>query len=188
MAAVSVRPATVADAADIAKVQRSTWRTAYAELLPDSAFAALERAEVEQVWAATIADGPAAVVVAVEGDWMVGFCVAGPAPEEEVADPDGALPPDAASTALISTLLVEPRWGRRGHGSRLLAAAADQLRTDGAERAVAWVPDSDSASLAFYRSAGWEPDGTIRTLDTGDQPLREVRLSGSLLPASSASE
>ena len=30
--------------------------------------------------------------------------------------------------AEVSTLLVEPRWGRRGHGGRLLAAAAAALR------------------------------------------------------------
>ena len=32
-------------------------------------------------------------------------------------------PPLPAGTAAITDLLVEPRWGRRGHGSRLLAAA-----------------------------------------------------------------
>lgn len=179
MAEVSVRTATAADAADIAQIQRTTWRTAYAELVPADALAALDGPEAEQVWADTIASGPAVVLVAVEGAWTVGFCAAGPAPADEVAEADGSLPPDARATALISTLLVEPRWGRRGHGGRLLAAAAAALRPLGAERGIAWVPDSDSASLAFYRSAGWAPDGTIRTLDTGDQPLREVRVSGS---------
>jgi hypothetical protein len=42
------------------------------------------------------------------------------------------------------------------------------------------VPESDSASLGFYRRAGWQPDGTVRTLDAGGRPLREVRLSGGL--------
>ena len=31
----------------------------------------------------------------------------------------------------LSTLLVEPRWGRRGHGSRLVAASVDHWRGDG---------------------------------------------------------
>lgn len=178
MAAVSVRTATVADAAEIARLQRSTWRTAYAELLPSSALDALDGPETEQAWTDTINSDAAVVLIALEGTWAVGFCAAGPAPEGEVADPDGTVPADAAATALIGTLLVEPRWGRRGHGGRLLTAVTAELRARGADRGITWVADSDSASLAFYRAAGWSPDGTIRTLDTGGDPLREVRLSG----------
>src|SRR5689334_23769018 len=40
---------------------------------------------------------------------------------------------------LINTLLVEPRWGRRGHGSRLLAAAVDLAREEGFTRALTWT-------------------------------------------------
>ena len=36
-------------------------------------------------------------------------------------------------TAAVTDLLVEPRWGRRGHGSRLLAASVDLWREDGFE-------------------------------------------------------
>ncbi|MGH3996931.1 MAG: GNAT family N-acetyltransferase, partial [Pseudonocardiaceae bacterium] len=92
----------------------------------------------------------------------------------------GALPPDAAHTVLVSTLLVEPRWGRRGHGGRLLATVTAALRDAGATRGIVWVPAEDPASLNFYRRAGWEPDGTVRTLDAHGRPLREIRLTGSL--------
>ncbi|MGH3978804.1 MAG: GNAT family N-acetyltransferase, partial [Pseudonocardiaceae bacterium] len=98
----------------------------------------------------------------------------------EIAAAAGTPPPDAATTALVSTLLVAPRWGRRGHGGRLLARAAEELRRAGAGRGVAWVPAEDPASLGFYQRAGWEPDGTVRTLDAGGRPLRELRLTGSL--------
>ena len=47
---------------------------------------------------------------------------------------------DASHTAQIAPLLVEPRWGRRGHGSRLLAAAVDHARADGFTRLITWVP------------------------------------------------
>ncbi|MGI5995398.1 MAG: GNAT family N-acetyltransferase, partial [Saccharomonospora viridis] len=36
------------------------------------------------------------------------------------------------------------------------------------------------ASLAFYRSVGWDPDGTVRTLDTGERTIKEIRLTGTL--------
>jgi GNAT superfamily N-acetyltransferase len=81
---------------------------------------------------------------------------------------------------LISTLLVEPRWGRRGHGGRLIATAAHALRDQGATRAVAWVPEADKASTSFYARVGWAADGTVRTLDASGRPLREIRMSGGL--------
>src|SRR5262249_5581635 len=80
----------------------------------------------------------------------------------------------------ITALLVEPRWGRRGHGSRMLAATVDHMRADGLRTAWVWVPEPDTASLAFYTSAGWEPDGYARTLEADDATVTEVRLHVSL--------
>jgi L-amino acid N-acyltransferase YncA len=71
---------------------------------------------------------------------------------------------------------VEPRWGRRGHGSRLLAAVVDTIRNDGMTRLIGWIPEGDSVTLDFLTSAGWAPDGLVRALDTGDGELREIRL------------
>lgn len=179
MALARVRAATPADASTLATLHRATWRAAYSELLPPEALDGLDAPQVQQAWADTVAGG-ATVLIATEGDQPVGFVVAGPAPEDEVAAADGALPPDAAHTVLVSTLLVEPRWGRRGHGGRLLAAAAAVLHDAGATRGIVWVPTEDPASLNFYRHAGWNPDGTIRTLDAAGRPLRELRLTGPL--------
>jgi GNAT superfamily N-acetyltransferase len=179
MRTAHVRVAVAEDAGEIARIQRSTWRTAFAELLGEKALTELD-ATAEQQWATAIAHPDTTVHVATEGPATVGFCVAGPAPETEVADASGALPADAARTGLIATILVEPRWGRRGHGSRLLAAAADALRQRGAQRGISWVAESDPATLSFFRRAGWRPDGTVRTLDTGERRLRELRLTGQL--------
>ncbi|MFL6141339.1 MAG: GNAT family N-acetyltransferase [Labedaea sp.] len=180
MAAAAVRPATRADAEEIARIQLATWRTAYAALLPAGLLSGVDEAAAAAQWRDTIDTGPALVFVATEGRWLVGFGAAGPAPRSESAGADGAPPADAAHLALVSTLLVEPRWGRRGHGGRLLAAAAAALRVTGHTRGICWVPEADTASTSFYRRAGWAPDGTVRTLDAGGVPLRELRLSGAL--------
>ncbi|MCW2555805.1 MAG: GCN5-related N-acetyltransferase, partial [Mycobacterium sp.] len=71
----------------------------------------------------------------------------------------------------------------RGHGSRLLAAAVDHGRADGMTRAIAWIPERDSATREFLISAGWAPDGLARALDTGAGELREIRLHTSLADA-----
>ncbi|MGH3916481.1 MAG: GNAT family N-acetyltransferase [Pseudonocardiaceae bacterium] len=179
MAPARVRVATTRDIPTLSALHRRTWRTAYAELLPAEVLDGLDSPEVQQAWADTV-EGGATVLLAAEGDHPVGFVVAGLTPPDEAVTADGGLPADAARTVLVSTLLVEPRWGRRGHGGRLLAAAAAALRAAGATRGIAWVPAEDPASLRFYQRAGWHPDGTVRTLDAGGRALREMRLTGPL--------
>ena len=180
MADATVRPATPSDAAEIARLQVDTWRTAYADLLPESVLAELDPVGAELTWRQTVEQGPAQVYVATEGSWLVGFCAAGPAPEDETAGADGTPAKDSATVALVSTLLVEPRWGRRGHGGRLLAEVGAAMLSSGSTRGIAWVPEPDKASLGFYHRAGWVADGTVRTLDAGGRPLREIRLTGTL--------
>ncbi|WP_054055903.1 GNAT family N-acetyltransferase [Alloactinosynnema sp. L-07] len=180
MAEADVRPAVPDDVAEIARIQVSTWQTGYESLLPPDILASLDAVAAATQWRQTIEQGPARVLVAVEGDWIVGFCSSGPSPESESAAANDVPVPDAETVALIGTLLVEPRWGRRGHGGRLLVAAARAATEDGSTRGICWVPEADKASVAFFRRAGWSPDGVVRTLDAGGKPLREVRMSGSL--------
>ncbi|GLZ45106.1 N-acetyltransferase [Actinomycetospora sp. NBRC 106375] len=178
MALASVRLATADDAGAIAHVQRTVWTSAYADMLPPGAVEGFDEVAVAAGWADAIAAG--AVWVATEGEALVGFCAAGPASPDDLADAAGALPDDAASVAVVAALLVEPRWGRRGHAGRLLVEAAAALRDAGAVRGIAWVPERDTASRRFFERAGWDPDGTVRTLDAGGRPLREIRVAGTL--------
>lgn len=168
MADVAVRAARPGDVPEIARIQVETWRTAYKQFLPGSVLAALDVDQAARAWGAAVAEPPSPahrVLVATEGTAVVGFAAVGPSDEED------ARPGDAA----VAALLVEPRWGRRGHGSRLLAAAVDHLRADGVTRLVAWVPDGDRASGAFYESAGWDRDGRARILEADGGSVRETR-------------
>ena len=168
MADVSVRPAGPQDAAEIARIQIETWRAAYQGVLPAAVLESLSVETAAAAWDEAVTSPPSAkhhVLVAFEQQWPVGFV---------------ALTPDEDGSVAFGPLLVEPRWGRRGHGSRLLAAAVDTARTDGMTRAIAWVPEADEATRQFLTSAGWEPDGLARGLDTGAGELREIRLHASL--------
>ncbi|ALE74448.1 GCN5 family acetyltransferase [Pseudonocardia sp. EC080610-09] len=170
MATASVRPATDDDVDAVVGIQDRTWRTAYAGLLPEEAFASLTSHAARSHWRDAVHAGDDFhLFVAVEGAEAVGFCAA--------ARYAGA---DGLSIAEISALLVEPRWGRRGHGGRLLAAAAAALRGSGSGSGRAWLPEADAASRGFYARAGWQPDGAVRTLDTGTGTLREIRVGGTL--------
>jgi GNAT superfamily N-acetyltransferase len=172
MADVSVRPAGPADAAAVAQVQLATWSAAYADVLPAEALA-LDPAQVAQAWELALAAPPSAyhrVLVAVDGDEVVGLASCEPAPDDDLE----------AAAGELSALLVEPRWGRRGHGSRLLAAAVDLWRADGVEQAVTWVFESDQVVASFLESAGWGPDTAGRTLEAGGRAVRQRRWHTSL--------
>jgi GNAT superfamily N-acetyltransferase len=182
MADVSVRPASEADVAEIARVQLDTWRIGYATVLPQVVLDSLTPAGAEQAWAAAVRSPPSSrhhVLVAMEQDWLVGFVATAPASDLDLSDIEPA-DPEPDTTVAIGPLLVEPRWGRRGHGSRLLAASIDHARQDGMTRAVSWIPEQDMASREFLVSAGWAPDGLARVLDTGAGELREIRLHAAL--------
>ncbi len=170
---VSVRPARPADAAEVARVQVVTWRTAYRRVLPASVLDDWDADAATASWRAAVKSPPTpghGVLVALEGETVVGFAAFGTA--ELTA---GEQPHAAGPTAELSTLLVEPRWGRRGHGSRLLAAVTDIAKAGGAARLQTWLLEPDRVSADFYESTGWAPDGWARTLETGAEPLREIR-------------
>jgi len=159
VADVSVRPARPEDAERVARVQLETWRTAYADLLPPDALD-LPEEQVAAVWLGAVESTAARhrVLVAMERIELVGFLASAPAGDDDL---------DPVATAEVTNLLVVPRWGRRGHGARLLAAAVDGWRTDGTTTAVCWAWERDPATRDFLTSAGWETDGARRGLDTG---------------------
>jgi GNAT superfamily N-acetyltransferase len=183
-----VRPARPDDAGEIARIQLTTWRVAYGKLLPRHVLDQLEPEWLAGRWREAIDAPPSPrhrVLMAVEQAesgsqptaYPVGFIATGPADEAALAPDEQSL---GEGVAAVTDLLVEPRWGRRGHGSRLLAAAVDHLRADGFGRVTAWLPDGDAASSRFYSSAGWEQDGTARTLEAEGGTVREARWHVSL--------
>jgi GNAT superfamily N-acetyltransferase len=181
MALGFVRPARPADAGEIARIQLSTWRTAYRRMLPREALDRLDEDWVASRWTDAIKAPPSPrhrVLVAVEQaeqSYLVGFTASGPADAEALAPQEDPAALDPA-TAAVTDLLVEPRWGRRGHGSRLLAASVELWRADGFTSAVAWAYEQDAAARGLLTSAGWEPDGARRALDVDDLLVPQLRL------------
>jgi GNAT superfamily N-acetyltransferase len=179
-----VRPARPEDAGEIARIQLSTWRTAYRRILPQRILDQLDEDWMEQRWRRAIEMPPTArhqVLIAVEQAdqaYPVGFAAAGPADEDALAPEEEPL--SSAAVAAITDLLVEPRWGRRGHGSRLLAACVDHWQEDGFTTAVAWAYQADAATQEFLTSAGWAPDGATRALDVDDLLVPQLRFHTSI--------
>jgi GNAT superfamily N-acetyltransferase len=179
MAIGYVRPARPEDAGEIARIQLTTWRTAYRRLFPAHVLANVDEEYLTRGWLQAITESPSErhrVLIAIEQgetSYTVGFAAGGPADEHALAPEEGPL---GAEVAAITDLLVEPRWGRRGHGSRLLAACVDLWREDGFKSAVAWVFDADDVMHRFLGSTGWEPDGATRALDVDDMLVPQLRM------------
>ncbi|GII20589.1 GNAT family N-acetyltransferase [Planosporangium mesophilum] len=184
MALGYVRPARPDEAGDIARIQLSTWRTAYRRLIPRQVLDELDPGWLTERWREAISAPPSPrhrVLIAIEQAESgseapahpVGFIATGPADEAALAPGEEPLPADVAA---ITDLLVEPRWGRRGHGSRLLSAGVDLWREDGFRTAVGWAYERDPATRGFLASAGWEPDGARRALDVDDLLVPQLRL------------
>lgn len=172
VADVSVREARPEDVPEVARIHVATWQWGYRSILPEPVLAALTVDGAAAAWQAAVEHPPSPrhhVLVALEQQWLVGFLAVAPADDAEPGDPD------PASTAAVGPIVVEPRWSRRGHASRLMAAAVEFARADGMTRAVSWAPEADTATREFLLGAGWEPDGLARGLDTGAGELREVR-------------
>lgn len=169
MPASTIRRATAADAAVIAALQIQVWQQAFADLLP-AHVVLIDPLQHSVTWDARIRQG-GPVLLALEGAEPVGFAAVS-------AELDGRNL--LAPIGEIEVVYVLPRWGRRGNGGRLLAGAAAELRKLGATAARWWIPESDKATTLFVTGAGWDADGVRRELDTGGDPIFEVRYSGNV--------
>ncbi len=171
---VFVRPAGPDDAAAVAAVQRRVWDEGYRPLLPPAALEVFAATDVEGGWRQAITEPPSPrhhVLVAVSGDAVVGAAACGPTADTD-RDPD--------RTGELVLLAVAPDHRRAGHGSRLLNAVVDVLRSDGVTEAVTWVLDADGATTAFLEAAGWAADGSRRDLDTAGGLVPQHRLHTAL--------
>ena len=168
----SVRRARPADTASMAALTLASWRAQPVDLMPADALDAVALDDVAAEWLEAVASPPSRrhiVLVALEGEDVVGYTLIAPS-----QDPDS----DGASGE-VADLVVRADRARRGHGSRLLAAAVDTLREIGTAELLTWVAVGDDARLAFLASAGLAADGASRTLEggPGTAALRQVRWS-----------
>jgi len=176
---VSVRVAWADDAAAIVRVQLKAWPTLYGDLVPTEAIPSGPEAEegATVAWSASLqkpGDARNRVLVALERNRVCGFAITCPA-----ADPDA----DPLDDGELRELTIDPDERGKGHGSRLLQAAADTMNADRFTRAVTWVPANDDQLRSFLTSAGWAPDGAHRELEldeAGDVRMKQVRLHTAL--------
>jgi len=160
--AVELRLARQADAERLAEVHVRSWQAAYRELLPPDFLAGLNIADRAERWRGRLREErpPTLTTVAELDGELVGFASVRPSRDEDLSPADWLE---------LATLYLLPRvWGT-GIAGRLLQAALSE------ERAYfLWVLAGNSRAQAFYRKAGFAPDGTSKpiTIDTTEIRLR----------------
>ena len=176
--AITVRPATAADAAGIARVHVDTWRTTYPGHLPDDFIAGLSCEQSERQWAsaAELAEaGTRCLYVAVDGESAVlGFACGGP---------EGTN--DLEFTGELYAIYVLASHQGRGIGRRLVQAVAQWMLGAGHASMLVWVLATNQVGRRAYEALGAHPVRDRRvpfrglTIDEAGYGWKDVR---TLLP------
>lgn len=159
---MTVRPARVEDAAEMAGVNVQCWRETYRGLMPDEVLddPGLPEAR-ERFWTVALTDEryrQNRVGVAERDGRLIGIAMSGP-----------PLDADATWTRQLYVLYVCADYLGTGAGPALLQAVADP-----AQSTALWVADPNPRAQAFYRKHGFIADGTSQ-VEFGVREIRMVR-------------
>jgi GNAT superfamily N-acetyltransferase len=95
------------------------------------------------------------MLVAVEGDELVGFTACGSSRDADAG----------RDTGEVRTLFVAAgRWGG-GVGRKLMAAAFEDLSEGGYRKVTVWSFAANERANRFYEAQGFVRDGSVRTED-----------------------
>jgi ribosomal protein S18 acetylase RimI-like enzyme len=166
---VTIRRATIDDAARIAETHVRSWQSAYRGLVPQDYLDSLDPAE-RLGWRrqilASVNWAVGGVLVAEDESGLTGFADFGPTRD---ADEDPRL------IGEIRAIYVAPGvWGL-GHGRDLMTTALAGLTTVGYAEVTLWVLGSNKRARRFYEAAGFRADGCAKEYEGLGFTLPEVR-------------
>jgi GNAT superfamily N-acetyltransferase len=138
-----VRAATLDDAAAIAHVNVSSWRSSFIGMLPDEFLASLSEANYTERWKRVIVEGSSKVYLAEDETGVVGFASGG----RERAGEQGY-------KGELYAIYVVDAAKRRGFGRELVRAMVGGLRELALGDMIVWVLRDNSPARAFYERLG----------------------------------
>ncbi|GAA4734916.1 GNAT family N-acetyltransferase [Isoptericola chiayiensis] len=160
---VLIRSATTADAAAIARVHLTSWRGAYAHVLPADYLDSLDVEDRTRQWQEILEAQRGSTLVAEADGRTLGFASYGPSRDEDAEN--GCL-------ELYAIYLDPESWGR--------GVARDLMRTVLGDvppqvQMTLWVLSENERAHHFYRRHGFQPDGIERIEEIAEVPVTEVR-------------
>ena len=139
---LSIREATVQDAANIANVHVVSWRESYQGIVPQPYLDSLDVGVRTESWKSRLDQGVATVFVAVLDGQLCGFISGGKA-RESIQDFDGEF---------FAIYLLRAAKGR-GIGRLLMRRLAETLLAEGLTKGLVWVL-ADNPTRHFYEHLG----------------------------------
>jgi ribosomal protein S18 acetylase RimI-like enzyme len=167
MSEVTLRIATLDDAAGIAEVHVRSWHSAYRGMLPDDLLAERTYEVRLAMWQERLASQEPrqrTYLAEVEGV-SAGFCLAGSSRDEDAGERCGE----------IYSLYLDELFTRRGIGSKLIELSQEYLAQVGFTHATLWVLEANQRARCFYEKKGWAADGVTRSVPFFDASIPEVR-------------
>lgn len=155
---LELRRATAIDGPALAKVHVSSWREAYAGIVPSSHLRDCTVEFREKSFRESLASGGEETYVAEHSGKVVGFLTLGGCRDLDV---------DSCSTGEIWGIYVSPEWWRKGIGRYLCEQGEAILASRGYVFVKLWVLEANDQARAFYEAMGFECDGAIKQVNIG---------------------
>ena len=168
MSSYSVRPATSRDAKAIAEIHVATWQAAYKDLMPEDYVNQMTVEKRQAYWREAIEYSEPQVLVATDGDQLVGF----------VGFDRSRDPKTRSTVGEIWAIYVTPAHWNQGVGLALWDGARDGLKEEGCTQVTMWVLLGNARALQFAEhAAGFKREmPSLKTVDFGSVKLEEIRL------------
>ena len=164
---IQTRPATVRDAKTIAEIHVNTWHTAYAGLVPDDYLKGMSVDKLQAQWRESIQYSEPQVVVALDGNAIVGF-----AGFDRTRDPK-----TKPTTGEIWAMYVASDYWGEGAGLALWDGCREGLIEEGCLEVTLWCMLRNERALRFYELAGFKREmSTAKTFTLGSGKVEEVRM------------
>lgn len=172
MSSYKIRPATARDAKTVAEIHVATWQVAYKDIMPEEDLKRITVEKRQAFWREAIEYAEPQLVVATDGDEIVGF----------VGFDRSRDKGSKSTTGEIWALYVKPDHWRKGVGIALWDGARDGLKEEGCTNVTLWTLMRNDPALAFFeQAAGFKRDmTTLKTELIGSSRLEEIRLKRTL--------
>ncbi|MGV3526814.1 MAG: GNAT family N-acetyltransferase [Candidatus Sericytochromatia bacterium] len=155
-----LRPACLADAAEIASVHVTSWQATYRGLLPDKLLNGLSVARRSQQWQTWIAEAaPDSIWVGEAASGLAGFVIGGPERSGQ-----------AHFEGEIQAIYLRPDFQGLGLGKALFQHMQQRLCEQGRRHQLVWVLTGNQRASQFYARQGGQPT-LQRQVQIGEPPV-----------------
>lgn len=155
------RKAEASDSSGIAHVHYKAWIEAYTGLIHEDYLATRSEEKSKGIFERS---GCKNIIVACDGENIIGFCIYGKARDNDLSPSFGE----------IQAIYVLEKYQRMQVGHRLIEHAFEELEADGYLSACLWVLKDNKKGRSFYEKNGFQFDGKEKA-DVLITPVTELR-------------